>query len=628
MPELGEMVKIEITEPLPESGVVDTTYKIEGTAKMFDNIGVPPWIYAEVRFKEWWKPEITEEVSYERGFPVPVAGDFSIDFKPKKEGDYQVTVVATPAPLSLPVVGVFPITGKSDVMKVSVGEKPPAAFRFSGVNIDGYEILLVDKDADSGLLLEKTTADYLDIIPAFEWIGPSKIATISIKAGYKSPLGFAPKTGAYTQSIILPESPTEPYSGQLESPIRIPLTACGGLTDGAIEIVLKIAGEPDYISHIWNVYSTKISAEFRFSSVIIDGYTVALTNHDADSGLLLEKTTADYLDINPAFEWIGPEKDVVISIKAGYKSLLGFAPKTGAYTRSIILPRSPELFSGQLESPIRIPLIACGGLHDGAIEIVLKIPGEPDYISHIWNVYSTKVPEVKELFDILGVTVNDRTTTNKITETDFDFDIPEPMTTADKLNVNFDFQWVGPKTTVTVKMRAGHEAVIPHDFAPKTGYYSATVELPAASEDEPFTGRLSKPITIPLSGCANLDDGAIEIKVDAYTSQIWNVYNTKALETEILEVRIDPYGAGFVTTDPEPVGGVEHKWTFIHGTEVYVTAHPNPGYDFKSWSGEMTDTTSETAPVYPMTEHRLITAHFEKVGVVAPKVEIVEMVVT
>jgi len=260
--EASELVAIEITEPLPESGVVDSTYKIKGSVKIFDAIGAPPWVYAEVRLKEWYKPEMAEEVSYKRGFPMPITGEFTIDFKPEKEGDYEVIVLATPAPLSLPVFGVFPVTGKSDAMKIAVGERPPAVFRFSGVTIDGHDVPLTDHDVDSGLLLEKTTADYLDITPAFEWTGPSKTVTISVKAGYRDWLGaFSPKTGAYTRTFTLPESPTVPYAGKLDSPIRVPLTACGGLTDGAIEIVLKIAGEPDYISRIWNVYATKAPPE-------------------------------------------------------------------------------------------------------------------------------------------------------------------------------------------------------------------------------------------------------------------------------------------------------------------------------------------------------------------------------
>jgi len=193
---------------------------------------------------------------------MPVSGDFSIDFKPEKEGDYEVKIVATPAPVSLPAVGVWPVIGKSDVMKVAVGEKPPAVFRFSGVNIDGHDIPLTDHDTDSGLLLDKKTSDYLEITPSYEWVGPSKSATISIKAGYRDWAGnFTPKTDAYTKSLELPESPTMPYAGKLDEAIRIPLTACGDISDGAIEVVAKLPGMPDYISQIWNVYATKLPTD-------------------------------------------------------------------------------------------------------------------------------------------------------------------------------------------------------------------------------------------------------------------------------------------------------------------------------------------------------------------------------
>ena len=116
----GGFVKIEITTPLPSSGIFGITYKIEGSAKMFDIVGALPWLYAEVKKKEWYLPEIIEEVTYERGFPIPLSGDFSIDFKPEKGGDYEVTIVATPAPLPLPVVGVFPTVGESGMMKIKV----------------------------------------------------------------------------------------------------------------------------------------------------------------------------------------------------------------------------------------------------------------------------------------------------------------------------------------------------------------------------------------------------------------------------------------------------------------------------------------------------------------------------
>ena len=123
-----EIAQIEITAPLPEEGVVDRTYRIEGSVKVFDAVGAPPWVYAEVKKKDWYKPEVVEETDYKRGLPMPVSGDFKIDWKPEKIGIYEVTVVATPAPLSLPVIGVPPVTGKSDMMKVTVAEKPEAGF--------------------------------------------------------------------------------------------------------------------------------------------------------------------------------------------------------------------------------------------------------------------------------------------------------------------------------------------------------------------------------------------------------------------------------------------------------------------------------------------------------------------
>ncbi len=121
---MADVVKIEITKPLPEQGVADRTYRIEGTVKMFDAIGAPPWVYAEVKKKEWYEPAAVEEVDYKRGFPIPVTGTFSIDWKPEKTGDYEITVLATPAPLSLPVIGVPPIMGKSNIMKMTISAKP------------------------------------------------------------------------------------------------------------------------------------------------------------------------------------------------------------------------------------------------------------------------------------------------------------------------------------------------------------------------------------------------------------------------------------------------------------------------------------------------------------------------
>jgi len=118
-----DLVKIEITTPLPAEVTVGRTYKIEGVATVAGEIGPPPFLYAEVQKKDWYKPEILEETTYERGFAIPIGGDFSITWRPTKAGKYEVTVVATPAPLSLPVIGVPPVVGQSDMMSVTTVEE-------------------------------------------------------------------------------------------------------------------------------------------------------------------------------------------------------------------------------------------------------------------------------------------------------------------------------------------------------------------------------------------------------------------------------------------------------------------------------------------------------------------------
>jgi len=131
------IVEIEITEALPAGGSIGRTYRIEGTVKAFDVIGAPPWVYAEVRKKEWYQPGFIEETNYERGFPLPISGEFTIDWKPEKLGSYEISIIATPAPLSLPMIGVQPVVGKSDIMKIDIGEELPG--NYSGVRITSYE---------------------------------------------------------------------------------------------------------------------------------------------------------------------------------------------------------------------------------------------------------------------------------------------------------------------------------------------------------------------------------------------------------------------------------------------------------------------------------------------------------
>lgn len=456
------IVEIEITKPLPAEAVVESTYRIEGTVKVLGAVGAPPWVYAGIRYKEWYKPDWAEDIKYLKAWPVPITGDFSIKFKPEKEGKYEVTVIATPAPLSLPAVGLFPTLAESGAMEVSVGQRPPAVFRFSKVTIDGNQINLTDHDADSGLLISKEVTDNLSIIPSYEWVGPGKSATISIKAGYRDwHLGFSPKTEAYTRNIELPESPDTPYSGILAEPIVVPLIACGGLTDGALEVVLKISGEPDYISHIWNVYVTKV-----------------------------------------------PEEEIDFDL-----------------TRPTASPSEV--------APGNIVTITCPVISNCA----------------------------------------------------------KQQTITAKVKIYEGSIYAGHGTLITTKTTS------PFSIAPGQSY--DVIVRPTA-----------------IAGTIDRRDVEVEIYVgsELVKESEWDdiYYVTPEVELELLEVEIDPSGAGYVTVSPEPKSGTQHNWYFPHGTTVYVTAHPSSGYHFKSWSGEMTDTTDITAPVYPMTEKRTITAHFER----------------
>jgi len=63
---MTDVVGIEITKPPPAEAVAGSTYKIEGSVKVFDAVGAPPFVYAEVKHKEWYKPEFAEEKEYIR----------------------------------------------------------------------------------------------------------------------------------------------------------------------------------------------------------------------------------------------------------------------------------------------------------------------------------------------------------------------------------------------------------------------------------------------------------------------------------------------------------------------------------------------------------------------------------
>lgn len=133
MPDFGnfeDMVGVTVTNPLPSTCSVGFAYTIEGNTKLVDKIATPPWVYAEVRLKKWYEPEAVESVDYIRGFPNPFSGDYSIDLKFKEKGSYEVTILISPAPFALPVIGVKPVLAKSETMSVEASEEAPPGIDF------------------------------------------------------------------------------------------------------------------------------------------------------------------------------------------------------------------------------------------------------------------------------------------------------------------------------------------------------------------------------------------------------------------------------------------------------------------------------------------------------------------
>lgn len=181
------------------------------------------------------------------------------------------------------------------------------------------------------------------------------------------------------------------------------------------------------------------------------------------------------------------------------------------------------------------------------------------------------------------------------------------------LNVRVNYTYRGPATRGRLGAVVTQKTILTEFDEIGSTRKEVYVDLPASDTPAPLYTDITG---MPLSGCEPKAGYGMKVyALDLDGKPEWGCLDVltvaAAPEMETLEVKINPAGAGYVTTDPEPSGGTQHNWLFPHGTVVYVTAHPNPGYTFKSWSGEMKDTTAVTAPVYPMTEKRTITAHFE-----------------
>jgi len=118
-----DIVSIEMLSEVPEELPLGVDFVLRGRATFKETLTPPPWVYLQVQKKDWYKPAIIEETHYLRDLANPLEnGEFTTVWKPEKEGHWELTFVATPAPIPLPVVGVFPITGQSEMKKTVVKE--------------------------------------------------------------------------------------------------------------------------------------------------------------------------------------------------------------------------------------------------------------------------------------------------------------------------------------------------------------------------------------------------------------------------------------------------------------------------------------------------------------------------
>jgi len=246
----ADLVEIEITKPLPEICSVGPTYHLEGTCKVA-GIGAPPWVYAEVTG--------AGEVTYERGLPKPISGEFSIDLSFTNIGSYEITVLATPAPLPLPVIGVEPVIGKSDIMAIEVAGVAPQ-FEVSNLVISppevqiGYPVtiscLVTNTGSEAGSYTVKMGGDFVSEQSVYLEPGESKSVSFEVTPAVAKTYsvsvdglhGSFVATEMAVVDIRLENLIIEPAEVQVGQPVSISVTATNyGAAAGSRTITCNVS---------------------------------------------------------------------------------------------------------------------------------------------------------------------------------------------------------------------------------------------------------------------------------------------------------------------------------------------------------------------------------------------------
>jgi len=149
-----------------------------------------------------------------------------------------------------------------------------------------------------------------------------------------------------------------------------------------------------------------------------------------------------------------------------------------------------------------------------------------------------------------------------------------------------------------------------------------TFDVGASEDKQSYTIHAS--FTVPVNA---LDEDykvkiilhGTDINEPDLTTQLIDVQISSApwdpLDDKILRVDLDPIAGGYATSSISSNEGISiwyngTQGSFGNSSIVRMTAHPLPGYSFKNWSGELTDTSNISQDVN-LSEDRVITAHFE-----------------
>ncbi|MHA1812890.1 MAG: hypothetical protein ACTSYX_05575 [Candidatus Thorarchaeota archaeon] len=378
------IVKVEMLEPPPGEAVVDATYTIKGVATLDGNVGAPPWVYMRVGRKKL----VGEEVEFFRAFPMPPSGEFSIDWTPRKEGEYRVSLVATPAPLPVPTIGVPPIVGESTPVTVSVSELEAKIENFA-ITKYGSEGVTVSPPQK----LEVKPGSKVDVTVEFDYTGPEiKDALFHMAVFSWTLLDPHNEKAAVQVTRNIPES-TEPRHITVTGTITLPTSGLPeGLNYGLLVVAKNLPGKDYYFYigkndppyHQWVIEVTTEPGEppeVEISNLRITGYGRDVSQ-PVTPPQVADFLAGDTCRVRVSFDYMGPEiRGAVLYAAIGVRGMTFDEKLAGQATITIPEVATPSVASTYVDIPITS---IAPGTYDLYVKLT-NVPG-PDLYAYLNDV--------------------------------------------------------------------------------------------------------------------------------------------------------------------------------------------------------------------------------------------------